>query len=55
MMFLKMGLLGLFFVYFQSFKSNSLQFLLQYNVKNVHPVSGPEIWTHNLLNVSLLA
>ena len=32
----------------------TLQFLQQYMGKNVHPVSGTGIRTHNLLNVSLL-
>ena len=31
----------------------TIQFLQQINVKNVHPVNGAGIWTHNLLNMSL--
>ena len=31
----------------------TLQFLQQINVKNVHPVYGAGIWTHDLWNVSL--
>ena len=40
----------LFLVFFKQ----TLQFLQQYNVKNVYPVSGARIQTHNLLNASLL-
>ena len=36
-MLLKWAILGLFFVYFYIFKQ-TLQFLQQINVKNVHPV-----------------
>ena len=39
---------GLLIVYFRLLKQ-TLQFLQQINVKNVHSVSGPGIWTHNLL------
>ena len=35
------------------FKQTSLQFL-QINVKNVHPVFGARIWTHDLQKMSLL-
>ena len=49
----KMGQSGLFFIYFHLSKQ-TLQFLQQINVKNVHPVSGAGIWTHNLLITSLL-
>ena len=46
-----MGIPGiLFFVFF----SQTLQFLQQYDVTNVDPVSGAGILIHNLLNVSLL-
>ena len=44
---------GLFFVYFRLFKQ-TLQFSQQINVKNVHPVYGAGIQTHNLRNISLL-
>ena len=44
---------GLFFIYFRLFK-HTLQFLQQINVKNVHPVYGAGIRTHNLWNMSLL-
>ena len=37
--FLKWAILGLFFIYFRLFKQ-TLQFLQQINVKNVHPVYG---------------
>ena len=43
----------LFFVYFQSFRSNDT-FLQQINVKNVHPVSDDGIRTQDLLIMSLL-
>ena len=51
--FLKWAIRGIFFVYFRLFKQ-MLQFLQQYDVKNVHPVSGAGILSHNLLNASLL-
>ena len=38
---------------FGLFKQISLQFLQQIYVKNVHPVYGAGIRTHNLQNVSL--
>ena len=47
-------------VYFASLSFNfglfkqTLQFLQQYNVKNVQPVSGARIQTRSLLDVSLL-
>ena len=44
---------GLFFIYFYLSKY-TLQFLQQINVKNVHPVNGAGIQTHNLWNMSLL-
>ena len=40
---------------FGLFKQILLQFLQQINVKNVHPVSGAGIRTHNLLITSLLS
>ena len=43
----------LFFVYFRRFEK-TLQFFQQINVKNVHPVWGAGIRTHNLSNMSLL-
>ena len=53
--FLKWGILGLFFVYFRLFKQTA-QFLKQNNVKkcDVHPVYGAGIQTHNLQNMILL-
>ena len=48
----KRGHPRLFLIYFRLFKQ-TLQFLQQINVKNVHPVYGPGIWTHNLRNMSL--
>ena len=44
----------LFVLIFGLFKQTLLQFLQQINVKNVHPVSGARIRTHNLLITSLL-
>ena len=41
------------FIYFRLFKQ-TLQFLRQINVKNVHPVFSTGIQTHDLQNVSLL-
>ena len=44
-----------FIIYFFGlFKQTSLQFLQQINVKNVHPVYGAGIQTHDLWNMSLL-
>ena len=43
----------LYFVYFPLFKQ-TLQFLLQICVKNVHPVNGARIRTHDLLEMSIL-
>ena len=43
---------GLFFVYFQSFQANNT-ILQQINVKNIHPVNGARIRTHDLRNISL--
>ena len=40
-------------MYFHLFKQ-TLQFLQQINGKNVHPVNGAGIRTHNLRNMSLL-
>ena len=40
---------GLFFRLFTVFSKKHYNF---YNVKNVHPVYGAGIWTHNLLNMS---
>ena len=51
--FFKWAIPGLFFVYFCLFKQ-TLQFLQQINVKNVHPEYGAGIRTHNLRNMSLL-
>ena len=48
-----MGNPGLFFIYFRLFK-HTLKFLEQINLKNVHPVYGAGIQTHDLWNVSLL-
>ena len=53
--FFKMGQSRpLFLFIFGLFKQTLLQFLQQINVKNVHPVSGAGIQTHNLLITSLL-
>ena len=48
-----MGHPGLFFIYFCLFKQ-ALQFLQQIYEKNVHPVYGAGIQTHNLQDMSLL-
>ena len=39
---------------FSSFQTNILQFFQQIFVKNVHPVYGAGIRTHDLWNMSLL-
>ena len=39
---------------FHFFRLSSLQFLQQINVKNVHPIYGAGIRTHDRLNMSLL-
>ena len=39
---------------FGLFQTNINTILLQINVKNVHPVYGTGIQTHNLQNISLL-
>ena len=41
------------FIYFRLFEQ-TLQFLQQINLKNVHPVYGAGIRTHDLHNMSLL-
>ena len=51
--FKKLAIPGLFFIYFRLFKQ-TLQFLQQINVKNVHPEYGAGIQTHNHWNISLL-
>ena len=51
-LFLKMGHPGLFFV-FRLFKQ-TIQFLQQINVKNIHPVYRAGIQTQDLRNMSLL-
>ena len=48
-----MAIQGLFLVYFRLFKQ-TLQFLQQIYVKNVHPVYGAGIRTNDLKNVSPL-
>ena len=50
--FFKWAIPGLFLVYF---KQTKVHFLQQINVKNVHPVNGVAIRTHNLQNTSILA
>ena len=50
LLFEKMGHSQPLFYLFWVVSIQTLQFL-QYNVKNVHPVSGAGILTHNLLNV----
>ena len=45
---------GLFLIYFMPCQAN-ITTLHQINVKNLHPVSGPGIQTHNLLIMSLLS
>ena len=53
-LFFKWANLGLFFVYERSFQTNIKKFYNKYMWKNVHPVYGAGIRTHNLWNVSLL-
>ena len=43
----KSAILGLFLIYFRLFKQ-ALHFLLQINVKNVHPVYGAGFQANNL-------
>ena len=45
---------GLFFIFIYILFKQTIQFLQQINVKNIHPVYGPGIQTHNLLNMSSL-
>ena len=52
--FKKMGHPRPFYRLFSALSNKHHNFLQQYNVKNVHPVSGAGIWTHGLLDVSLL-
>ena len=47
-----MGHAGLFLFIFSLFKQTSIHYLQQINVKNVHPVYGAEIWTHDHYIVS---
>ena len=49
----KMAIPGLFLIYFRLFKQ-TLQFLQQINVKNVHQVCGAWIQTHDFQNMSRL-
>ena len=41
-------------LFFVGLFKQTLQFLQQYNVKNVHQVSGAGIQTYDLMNASLL-
>ena len=51
----KWAIPGLFFIYFWSFSNkHGYNFLQQINVKNVHPVYGAGIQTHNLHIASLI-
>ena len=54
--FKKTDIFGLFFVYFWSFsnKQTNIQFYNKLLWKNVYPVYGAGIWTHNLQNMSSL-
>ena len=40
---------------FDVFKLTSLKLLQQIHVKNVHPVYGAGIWTHDLQDISILS
>ena len=51
LIFFKWAILGLFNTYFSVFFTRKLQLI---TTKNVHPVSGGGIQTHNLLGMSLL-
>ena len=53
MFFIIMAIPGLFFAYFHILKK-TLQFFQQIGVKNVHPVYGDGIRTHDLQDMSLL-
>ena len=52
--FLKMGQTPASFSFIFDLFKQTIQFLQQINVKNVHPVYGAGIQTHNLLNTSRL-
>ena len=45
--------MGLFFIYFRLFEK-TLQVLQQINLKNIHPVFGAGIQTHDLKDMSLV-
>ena len=51
---LLMGHPRLLFHLFSDFFKQTIQILQQINVKNVHPVSGAGIQTHDLLSMNLL-
>ena len=51
--FFKWAILGLFFVFLGLFKQTT-EILQQINLKNVHPVSGAGIRTHELIMSRLL-
>ena len=53
-LFLKMGQIRPLLHLFSSFQSHITNFTKNRHVKNVHPVYGAGIQTHNLWNVSLL-
>ena len=52
--FLKVGHPRILFCLISVFFKKTLFFTAVYHVKNVHPVSGAGIQTHNLWNASLL-
>ena len=54
MLFKKWAIYGIFLLSFDLFQTNIDTILQQINGKNVHPVYGAEIQTHDLQNTSLL-
>ena len=52
--FKKNGPTPAFFCLFSVFSNKNYKFLLQIYVKNVRPVYGTGIWTHDLRNMTLL-
>ena len=52
--FQKVGQSRPLFVYFRSFSNKQYKFYNKYIWKNVHPISGARIRTHNFLIMSLL-
>ena len=51
----QLSILGFFFIHCWSFSNKQYNLLQQINVKNVHPVHGAWIQTHNFQNTSLIS